>query len=69
MSKTIDEAVPTADEYPEETGRTGATPLLPQTLSGFRIGVTSDRRSDELSSAVERRGADVMHAPALRIAP
>lgn len=69
MSKTIDEAVPTADEYPEETGRTGATPLLPQTLSGFRIGVTSDRRSDELISAFERRGADVMHAPALRIAP
>lgn len=47
----------------------GAVPSLPQTLAGFRIGVTSDRRSDELISAFERRGAEVMHAPALRIAP
>jgi uroporphyrinogen-III synthase len=44
-------------------------PALPQTLAGFRIGVTSDRRSEELISAFERRGAEVMHAPALRIAP
>jgi uroporphyrinogen-III synthase len=43
--------------------------VLPQTLAGFRIGVTSDRRSEELISAFERRGAEVMHAPALRIAP
>ncbi|WFP16153.1 uroporphyrinogen-III synthase [Citricoccus muralis] len=42
---------------------------LPQTLAGFRIGVTSDRRSEELISAFRRRGAEVMHAPALRIAP
>ncbi len=47
----------------------GAVPALPQTLAGFRIGVTSDRRSEELISAFERRGAEVMHAPALRIAP
>jgi uroporphyrinogen-III synthase len=38
------------------------------TLSGFRIGVTSDRRSQDLISAFERRGADVLHAPALRMA-
>ena len=38
-------------------------------LSGFRIGVTSDRRSSDLVSAFERRGAEVLHAPALRIAP
>ncbi len=38
-------------------------------LSGFRIGVTSDRRSNDLVSAFERRGAEVLHAPALRIAP
>ena len=42
---------------------------LPQSLAGFRIGVTSDRRSEDLISAFERRGAEVMHAPALRIAP
>ncbi|WP_225973182.1 uroporphyrinogen-III synthase [Nesterenkonia natronophila] len=45
-----------------------AAPLLPQTLSGFRIGVTSDRRSEELIAAFQRRGAEVTHAPALRIA-
>lgn len=38
-------------------------------LSGFRIGVTSDRRSKDLISALERRGAQVLHAPALKIAP
>jgi uroporphyrinogen-III synthase len=31
--------------------------------------VTSDRRSSDLISAFERRGAGVLHAPALRIAP
>lgn len=38
-------------------------------LAGFRIGVTSDRRSADLISALERRGAHVLHAPALKIAP
>ena len=38
-------------------------------LGGFRIGVTSDRRSQDLITALERRGAQVVHAPALKIAP
>ncbi len=38
-------------------------------LRGFRIGVTSDRRSADLIAALERRGAQVLHAPALKIAP
>ena len=38
-------------------------------LRGFRIGVTSDRRSADLIAALERRGAQVLHAPALTIAP
>jgi len=38
-------------------------------LRGFRIGVTSDRRSADLIAGFERRGAQVLHAPALRIAP
>lgn len=38
-------------------------------LAGFRIGVTSDRRSGDLIAALERRGAHVLHAPALKIAP
>ena len=46
---------------------------LPETadlpLEGFRIGVTSHRRSQDLIEALERRGAEVLHAPALKIAP
>jgi uroporphyrinogen-III synthase len=38
-------------------------------LAGFRIGVTSDRRSEDLIAALVRRGAHVVHAPALTIAP
>jgi len=46
-----------------------AGPLLqPNQLEGFRIGVTSDRRSSDLIDAFERRGARVVHAPTLRIA-
>lgn len=40
-----------------------------EVLKGFRIGVTSDRRSADLIAALERRGASVLHAPALTIAP
>lgn len=38
-------------------------------LEGFRIGVTSHRRSQDLIEALKRRGAEVLHAPALKIAP
>ncbi|HCU49044.1 MAG TPA: uroporphyrinogen-III synthase, partial [Micromonosporaceae bacterium] len=38
-------------------------------LSGFTIGVTADRRRDELAALLERRGARVVVAPALRIVP
>src|SRR3954467_8002184 len=38
-------------------------------LRGFRVGVTSDRRSGDLIAALERRGAQILHAPALKIAP
>ena len=38
-------------------------------LSGFRVGVTADRRADDLIAALERRGAQVLHAPALTVAP
>jgi uroporphyrinogen-III synthase len=39
----------------------------PDQLVGFRIGVTSDRRSEDLIAAFERRGADVTHAPTIRM--
>ena len=42
-------------------------PSLP--LHGFRIGVTAHRRAGDLIGALERRGAEVLHAPALKIAP
>jgi len=38
-------------------------------LAGFRIGVTAARRADEQIALLERRGAEVLHAPALSTAP
>ena len=38
-------------------------------LTGFTIGVTAARRSEELITLLERRGATVVHAPAIRIIP
>lgn len=42
---------------------------LPQRLAGCVVLVTSDRRSGDLRAALERRGADVVHTPALSITP
>jgi len=36
-------------------------------IDGYRIGVTSDRRSEDLIAAFERRGAEVIHAPTIRM--
>lgn len=38
-------------------------------LAGFTVGVTAARRADELCALLRRRGAAVLHAPALRIVP
>ncbi|MGW7378636.1 uroporphyrinogen-III synthase [Streptomyces sp. NPDC054794] len=38
-------------------------------LAGFTVGVTAARRADELGVLLQRRGAVVLHAPALRIVP
>ncbi|MER7001774.1 uroporphyrinogen-III synthase [Dactylosporangium sp. NPDC000555] len=38
-------------------------------LAGFTVAVTADRRRDELGALLERRGARVVLAPALRIVP
>lgn len=45
----------------------GAPGFRPDQLEGFRIGVTSDRRSEDLIAAFERRGAEVTHAPTIRM--
>lgn len=42
----------------------GATPL-----AGYRVAVTAERRREELGAALERRGAQVTYAPAIRIVP
>ena len=49
------------------TVTTAVSPTPP--LSGFTVGVTAARRADELGAMLERRGATVQHAPALRIVP
>jgi uroporphyrinogen-III synthase len=38
-------------------------------LAGFTVGVTAARRADELTALLERRGATVIHGPAIRIVP
>ncbi len=38
-------------------------------LAGYTIGVTAARRADELGALLERRGASVLHGPAIRIIP
>ena len=48
-------------------------PLIPEPdappLAGCTVGVTAARRADELGALLERRGAAVLHAPAIRIVP
>ena len=51
---------------PCETGIPAAPPLP---LAGFTIGVTAARRAEELGALLQRRGAEVVHAPAIRIVP
>lgn len=38
-------------------------------LAGFTVAVTAARRADELGALLARRGAAVVHAPAIRIVP
>ncbi|MGC0331660.1 uroporphyrinogen-III synthase [Streptomyces sp. SAI-170] len=38
-------------------------------LAGFTVGVTAARRAEELGALLQRRGASVLRAPALRIVP
>lgn len=41
----------------------------PDVLAGFTIGVTATRRREELCALLERRGARVVSAPAIRLVP
>ena len=44
-------------------------PTLSAALEGCTIVIAVDRRSSELTAALERHGAQVRHAPALTIVP
>ncbi|MBO0513996.1 uroporphyrinogen-III synthase [Streptomyces beijiangensis] len=46
-----------------------AVPRQQGPLAGFTVGVTAARRAEELGVLLQRRGAVVLHAPALRIVP
>ncbi|MBT2404662.1 MULTISPECIES: uroporphyrinogen-III synthase [unclassified Streptomyces] len=54
-----------------QSGPPGGPSAGPQAgpLAGFTVGVTAARRADELIALLRRRGAQVLHAPALRIVP
>ncbi|GCD45468.1 uroporphyrinogen-III synthase [Streptomyces paromomycinus] len=56
---------------PARDAAPGAQPGAPDVrpLDGFTVGVTAARRAEELGVLLERRGAQVLHAPALRIVP
>ncbi|MET7461921.1 uroporphyrinogen-III synthase [Nonomuraea sp. NPDC005501] len=52
------------DEDPSRTHETA-----PNALSGFTVGVTATRRREEFGALLERRGARVVSAPAIRLVP
>ncbi len=55
-----------ATEKPQEyTGQMGRSDAAP--LSGYRIAVTSARRSEELCALMSRQGAEVCSAPAINM--
>src|SRR6476469_5129916 len=41
----------------------------PLPLAGYTVAVTAERRKEELGALLERRGARVVYAPAIRIVP
>lgn len=43
--------------------------LAVEPLAGYTIGLTAARRREEFGAALERRGAKVIYAPAIRIVP
>jgi uroporphyrinogen-III synthase len=49
------------------TAEVRSVDVLP--LTGYTVGVTAARRAEELGALLERRGATVLHGPAIRIIP
>jgi uroporphyrinogen-III synthase len=55
------------DEPGPGNGAAGYPQIPP--LEGFTVGVTAARRHEDLAALLERRGARVVHAPAIRLCP
>ena len=64
-----DGGVTDADDNASEPRRPAADPVGEQPLLGRTISVTAARRSSEQRTLLERRGATVLHAPAMRMIP
>ena len=61
-------AAPPAEAEPDAVAPAATTPPVTP-LAGFTIGITAARRADEFEALLARRGAEVLHAPAIRIIP
>jgi uroporphyrinogen-III synthase len=66
---TSPDALPDAgpDAVPDAGPDAGPDGPLP--LAGYTVAVTAARRKEELGALLDRRGARVVHAPAIRIVP
>lgn len=58
LSPPEEPPLPTSQSVPQR---------VPQPLAGYRIGVTAARKLDEQATLLERRGAEVVRAPALSL--
>ncbi|MER6949040.1 uroporphyrinogen-III synthase [Nonomuraea sp. NPDC000554] len=62
-------ALPSEDAHDAFDVQPAALETAPDALSGFTIGVTATRRREEFGALLERRGARVVSAPAIRLVP
>ncbi|MFB9719905.1 uroporphyrinogen-III synthase [Planobispora longispora] len=60
-------SAPLSGALPESSREAPET--APDALAGFTIGVTATRRREEFCALLERRGARVVRAPAIRLVP
>lgn len=60
---------PAAGHEGDDVSDTDGEPGTDLPLAGYTVAVTAARRSEELGALLERRGARVVHAPAIRIVP
>lgn len=67
--RAIESSGRNGDETPVKHSITTMTPMSIGPLAGYTIGVTADRRWQEQAELLERRGARVVHGPAIRTLP